>query len=569
MIKLLHRGKIVLGTALLAAALVSGCGDSENFVFTTSNPVLPVIPVNPGQAPVAQNDAFSALGDATLNQAASGVLANDTLNGGEITAFDATASQGGSIELSADGSFTYTPVTGFVGAETFTYTISNAAGDSTATVTLTSTGFGRFVDNTVGPGGTGTQADPFNNLADALAVAQSGDTIFVATGNGTSTLLTGPIVLPQGVDLIGQGTGLILGQTIEPVGEAPVLQGPIRPEGDNLIQGITVDGSTDNNLIQMKDVSNVTVNECTLMNPDDGAHIDMVDVGGTISITNCILQSPDDGNDEYIDVENEGPSGTLVVTDNFFFNAENREVDNLLDVDVFGDSNLTVDFSRNIANGTEEHQFDKGIDCENEGTLNLTCNDNVFDNFGNTVVEVERCDSATISGNAISNVGDEEGEGIYVIVKEEGSSTITITGNMISDIDEGDGLEFEFIDDGNSTVIVVIRDNSIDDVEDNGFRLSNDYDGHDVAVALRDNSITDCGDESVDVFWDDDEEDICFEIVGNTVDEDMDFLNAGSGDINVEQANLVQDTLNTFLEGAEFDPELETSNVADGACAIP
>ena len=43
-----------------------------------------------------------------------------------------------SVTLGTNGSFTYTPALNFVGAETFTYTLSNQAGTSTGTVTLTS-----------------------------------------------------------------------------------------------------------------------------------------------------------------------------------------------------------------------------------------------------------------------------------------------------------------------------------------------------------------------------------------------------------------------------------------------
>jgi len=83
-----------------------------------------------------------------------------------------------------------------VGAETFTYTLGNSAGESVATVTLTSTGLGRFVDNTAPAGGTGTQDSPFDNLAAALAVAQAGDTIFVAFGDGNNLAPTG-FTLPK------------------------------------------------------------------------------------------------------------------------------------------------------------------------------------------------------------------------------------------------------------------------------------------------------------------------------------------------------------------------------------
>ena len=135
--KFFIKGKILVGATALAAVLATGCGDSENFVFTNTGNV--PVPVQPAP-PVAVNDAFNALGNATVNQAAAGVLANDTTNGASIASFDPVGSQGGSIVLNPDGSFTYTPVFGYVGAETFGYTLANNGGTSQATVTMTSNG---------------------------------------------------------------------------------------------------------------------------------------------------------------------------------------------------------------------------------------------------------------------------------------------------------------------------------------------------------------------------------------------------------------------------------------------
>ena len=43
---------------------------------------------------------------------ANGVLANDTVNGATISAYDATTSAGGTVVLNADGSLVYTSLTG-------------------------------------------------------------------------------------------------------------------------------------------------------------------------------------------------------------------------------------------------------------------------------------------------------------------------------------------------------------------------------------------------------------------------------------------------------------------------
>lgn len=98
--------------------------------------------------PVAVGDSYTV--QESFIQPAPGVLANDTLNGGAISSYGspagteqtsigaiATTAQGGAVSLSANGSFSYTPAAGFVGVDTFKYVLSNTAGLSTATVTLT------------------------------------------------------------------------------------------------------------------------------------------------------------------------------------------------------------------------------------------------------------------------------------------------------------------------------------------------------------------------------------------------------------------------------------------------
>ena len=80
-------------------------------------------------APTAVNDNYTMQQDGTLVMAAPGVLANDSdPDGDPLTAVLETNPASGSVTLDADGSFTYTPVPGFAGTDTFTY----RAGDGTA-----------------------------------------------------------------------------------------------------------------------------------------------------------------------------------------------------------------------------------------------------------------------------------------------------------------------------------------------------------------------------------------------------------------------------------------------------
>jgi hypothetical protein len=63
------------------------------------------------------------------------VLANNTGNGLTITSFSNPAN--GSLVSNGDKSFTYTPVAGFVGEDTFSYTVRDTQGaPATAEVTI-------------------------------------------------------------------------------------------------------------------------------------------------------------------------------------------------------------------------------------------------------------------------------------------------------------------------------------------------------------------------------------------------------------------------------------------------
>ncbi len=79
--------------------------------------------------PVAGGDAYDVNQESTLTVAAPGVLANDTdADGNPLTATVASAPLHGSLALSADGSFTYTPADGFVGTDSFFYVVSDGQG---------------------------------------------------------------------------------------------------------------------------------------------------------------------------------------------------------------------------------------------------------------------------------------------------------------------------------------------------------------------------------------------------------------------------------------------------------
>jgi VCBS repeat-containing protein len=92
-------------------------------------------------APVAEDDGYVIAEDVQLTVAAPGVLATDTDGDADaLTANLVNDVNDGSLTLSADGSFNYTPGANFNGTDSFTYVANDGTDDSnTATVTITVT----------------------------------------------------------------------------------------------------------------------------------------------------------------------------------------------------------------------------------------------------------------------------------------------------------------------------------------------------------------------------------------------------------------------------------------------
>ena len=110
-----------------------------------SNVATVTITVN-NTPPVAANDSYSTNQDTKLTvNANNGVLNNDTdANGDALTAALAGNVSHGTLSLSPNGSFTYTPASGYSGADSFTYRANDGTSNSnTATVTITVTAVNR------------------------------------------------------------------------------------------------------------------------------------------------------------------------------------------------------------------------------------------------------------------------------------------------------------------------------------------------------------------------------------------------------------------------------------------
>ena len=264
--------KKYLSIALLTGALLmSGCGDSENFVFTNNT--------NVAVAPVCVDDAYTTNQDTTLTvNAANGVLANDQPNGSNLT-FDTMSTQNGTVAMNQDGSFTYTPPNNFTGPDTFTYTLTNPGGMTTCTVTITVIAVnGFFVDAVNGNDGTGSfnGGNPYATIQAAVADAPTNADIVVRPGS-----YAGTVNLKDGQRLLGSGSTLV-----SPQGATrPQLTGPVVLADGNTLDFLRLDG-TNGDAIDGDDQDGGIVTHCEIANLTNlGSGIQALSATGTWTIT--------------------------------------------------------------------------------------------------------------------------------------------------------------------------------------------------------------------------------------------------------------------------------------------
>lgn len=160
----------------------------------------------PNAAPVANANSYSTDEDTKLTVAAPGVLGNDTdADSDPLTAQKLTDPAHGSLSLSANGGFTYTPASGYVGSDSFTYRASDGEDYSnTANVTIT-------VNEVVEPLPPVLKVEGADRYATAieaskLAYPMGAKTVVIATGlnwpdalggSALAGVLDAPILLVQ------------------------------------------------------------------------------------------------------------------------------------------------------------------------------------------------------------------------------------------------------------------------------------------------------------------------------------------------------------------------------------
>ncbi|MBK9051530.1 MAG: cadherin-like domain-containing protein [Chloroflexi bacterium] len=250
------------GDTLQYSIVVANSGDTNglNTTFTdiTDDTEVTVVAGSLRATPMGVNDTYNVIGNTHITHLlGAGLLANDIdPDGGALTASCApcTTTNGGTVTLNADGSFTYGPPASFTGNDTFTYTVTDIHGlTDTGTVTFTVSNRIWWVDSNAAGAGTGTSLDPFQALSSAQTASGVNDVVFVYN---RAANYTGGFAMDNGERLCGHGSDLQTcsgltppaGTTFPTVTTNPTITNGagagITLAVNNIIHGVTVGSTT-------------------------------------------------------------------------------------------------------------------------------------------------------------------------------------------------------------------------------------------------------------------------------------------------------------------------------------
>jgi VCBS repeat-containing protein len=202
--------------------------------------------------PTPAGDAFNAVGNTELRVGtgpavhpalvvSGSVLANDTdPDGGPsaliVSSSDATSANGGSITMLPNGTFNYLPPVGYVGSDSFNYTVTDGIASASATVTVSISERVWYVNPVAAGPQTGRSTDPFMTIGQAQAASAVNDYIHVAQGAQATGIL-----LKNGQRLIGSGVPLVVGPyTLAAATVRPTLAGSVLLANGNVVAGLNV-----------------------------------------------------------------------------------------------------------------------------------------------------------------------------------------------------------------------------------------------------------------------------------------------------------------------------------------
>jgi len=292
-------------------------------------------------APSGSPDSYTGVGNTALDVAspanppndttpsvhlAGNLLANDTdADGDTLSAVPETVAStaGGSATISANGSFTYSPVAN-AASDTFTYHVTDGTDTVAATVTITLNNKVWYVKNDVAGSGTGTSTDPFKTLASAATASAPGEFLYVFLGDGTTANMNAGVTLQNNQSLIGAGADLVVNAN------TLVTAGATRPRitntagnaadtaNGNTVKGVILTGASFG--LSASSSNGLTVDRVAFENNTVGGLV-LSTTSGTITVTNTTMS----GNPNALSVAG-GTSTINIDNTNSITNSSNTSV---------------------------------------------------------------------------------------------------------------------------------------------------------------------------------------------------------------------------------------------------
>jgi Bacterial Ig domain len=174
-------------------------------------------------------DSYSLDANTTLDQPAPGVLSNDPATSDLTAVLVSGPSRDASFQLNSDGSFSYTPIPGFAGTDSFTYESKGLGGGTSSPTTVTL--------NVIGNAPSITSADTA-----AFTVGTAGSFTIRTTGLPTPAIADAT-PLPAGLGFTDNhdGTATISGTPAAGTqGSYPIAVSAANGQGSNASQTITL-----------------------------------------------------------------------------------------------------------------------------------------------------------------------------------------------------------------------------------------------------------------------------------------------------------------------------------------
>lgn len=357
--------------------------------------------------------------------------------------------------------------------------------------------------------GNGTAESPTGTVAQALAVAQPNEIVYVQTGtnpgipaftipDGVQVLSTGPV---QQIPVTGRGNVQL---PLSGSGVRPSIVGTVTLGNNNTLSGFEINGASGSGIrgtgINNTSIRDNIIRNSTRLNSSElGQGILLTNVGGTIDITNnTITQNADNA----ISVSNNTGQVNLLVERNAIANNLNA-----IRFGISGSATGTAQITNNsIANsGSLNIQV-----AENAQLSNLTISDNTIDRATAQGIYLQAFDNAqatmTVSNNTLSNItgdGVLTGDGMRFALNQNSQLNLLVSGNTITTTSD-DGIDFDILDSTVSTV--TISNNQIFNANSQGLGFDNfgievDADNNaQLQLLIESNTITGSGNRGISIF---------------------------------------------------------------------